>query len=106
MYFTTGLLLARCIKTWELFSRPEYSSWVLTSADSDTRERSGFVSSILAAAGDYEDAGDLDCAGVDEVVPLDGIMAFVISVGEMQGYTVPAIPMSTTAERVMFDRDR
>lgn len=91
--------------TWILFGEAQNASWVPTSAYRDTGERSGFASSILAQDDDGEDAADEACAGVDEVLPLEGVIASATTLGEMQGFMIPAVPLTTMAERTKFDSD-
>lgn len=56
-------------------------------------------------AGDEYAAEDTESVGVDEVVPLEEITPSATTLRKMQGFMVPALPVSTDAERTKLDKE-
>ena len=83
--------------SWSLFGKAAFSDWIPTGAFADTEERGGFEKSELL--GDLR--GGVPCAGVEEWAGIE-LSLSAARHWEMQGVLIPAVKVSTDAERKMF----
>jgi len=91
-----------------LFGQAKYSTWVPTSAYSDTGERSGFMRSVFPGGAGSEslegtDLGELENGDTSEAVPLDELTQSAADLASMQGVQVPSMPVGTALEKDKFN---
>ena len=84
--------------SWSLFGKATFSDWIPTGAfAADTGERGGFEKSELLR----DSSEDVPCAGVEEWAEIE-LSLSAARLGKMQGVLIPAVKVSTDAERKKF----
>ena len=83
--------------SWSLFGKTTFSDWIPTGAFADTGEKGGFEKSELLG----DSTEDVPCAGVEEWAGIE-LSPSAARLGEMQGVLIPAVKVSTDAERKKF----
>ena len=83
--------------SWSLFGKATFSDGIPTGAFADTGERTAFEKSELLG----DSSEDVPCAGVEEWAGIE-LSPSVARLVEMQGVPIPAVKVSTDAERKKF----